>query len=123
MCRPLVDETEPVRDPEWDDERPFVAGSANLARVGDVVDGQRHVLVAHANEKRPAVAHATPKALRIRQHIRRRIVNCRATRTTAIVQVEVRAAATVVPAEFRVAGCSRWPGRKDCDRACVASAA
>jgi len=44
MCRPLVDETEPVRDPEWDDERPFVAGSANLARVGDVVDGQCHVL-------------------------------------------------------------------------------
>lgn len=55
-----------------------------------------------------------------------RIVRCPETGRTAEIRIDARHAATTAvpgPPEVRVVECSRWPDRKGCDEACVASGA
>ena len=52
-----------------------------------------------------------------------RIVRCPETGEAVFMRIDARhAAATSVPGppDIRVAACSRWPEREDCDQACVA---
>jgi hypothetical protein len=56
---------------------------------------------------------------------RRRMVRCPATGLTAEIAIDARhAALTAVPGppEVRVARCSLWPDRGDCEQKCLAAA-
>jgi hypothetical protein len=56
----------------------------------------------------------------------RRTVYCLETGLAAQVEIDARHAAfTAVPGppELRVAGCSLWPGRRGCERRCLAAVA
>jgi len=55
-----------------------------------------------------------------------RALRCPETGGTAEVRIDGRhAAMTAIPGppDLRVADCSRWPGRRGCDQACLASGA
>lgn len=54
-----------------------------------------------------------------------RCVSCPADHQVATVRIDPKRAALSLfsDAPPRVTGCSRWPGRADCDRACEASLA